>query len=130
MEISHVVTTTNPKIIVTFPEFYETIVNSLAIAKSNAKIILVDKSGDKIPEGVIRYSEIAEKGEADYNFLDTIEVKPEDTAFIPFSSGTTGLAKGVDITFKNLLAAIEIMQNKENNFPKLAHGKKLLHLFF
>ncbi|XP_026332546.1 4-coumarate--CoA ligase 2-like [Hyposmocoma kahamanoa] len=122
LEISHQVSTTEPKLIVTNPECYEAVVKGLAIAKNNAKIVLVDGPDAKIPEGVIRYSEIAEKGEVDYKFLDTIEVKLEDTAFIPFSSGTTGLPKGVDISYKNLLAAIEIMQNKNHCFPQLAHG--------
>lgn len=44
-------------------------------------------------------------------------------ACIPFSSGTTGLPKGVEITFDNLLAGLEIMQQKENCFPYVAHGK-------
>lgn len=129
MEISHQVSTTEPKVIVTNPECYEAVVKGLALAKSTAKIVVVDKPGAKIPEGVNRYLEIAEKGEADYKFLDTIEVNLENTAFIPFSSGTTGLPKGVDITYKNLLAAIEIMQTKENCFPQLAHGRLLPYLF-
>lgn len=130
MEISHQISTTEPKLIVTNPECYEAVVKGLAIAKKNAKIVLVDGPDAKIPEGVIRYSEIAEKGEVDYKFLDTIEVKLEDTAFIPFSSGTTGLPKGVDISYKNLLAAIEIMQNKNYCFSQLAHGKILPNMFF
>lgn len=129
VEVSHQVSTTEPKLIVTNPDCYESVVKGLALAKSNAKIVLVDVPGTQTPEGVFRYTEIAEKGEADYKFLDTIEVKLEDTAFIPFSSGTTGLPKGVDITYKNLLAAVEIMQNNNNCFPQLAHGKDFFLIY-
>lgn len=35
-----------------------------------------------------------------------ISVNPEDVAFIPFSSGTTGVPKGVQLTHRNLVANI------------------------
>jgi acyl-CoA synthetase (AMP-forming)/AMP-acid ligase II len=38
---------------------------------------------------------------------DEVEVDPEDLAVLPFSSGTTGLMKGVMLTHRNLVANIE-----------------------
>jgi acyl-CoA synthetase (AMP-forming)/AMP-acid ligase II len=38
---------------------------------------------------------------------DQVEVDPEDLAVLPFSSGTTGLMKGVMLTHRNLVANIE-----------------------
>jgi acyl-CoA synthetase (AMP-forming)/AMP-acid ligase II len=37
----------------------------------------------------------------------TVEVDPEDLAVLPYSSGTTGLMKGVMLTHRNLVANIE-----------------------
>jgi acyl-CoA synthetase (AMP-forming)/AMP-acid ligase II len=38
---------------------------------------------------------------------DEVEVDPEDLAVLPYSSGTTGLMKGVMLTHRNLVANIE-----------------------
>jgi acyl-CoA synthetase (AMP-forming)/AMP-acid ligase II len=38
---------------------------------------------------------------------DEVEVDPDDLAVLPFSSGTTGLMKGVMLTHRNLVANIE-----------------------
>ena len=38
---------------------------------------------------------------------DEIEIEPEELAVLPYSSGTTGLMKGVMLTHRNLVANIE-----------------------
>ncbi|XP_049700069.2 uncharacterized protein LOC110369861 [Helicoverpa armigera] len=120
-ELAHQVSITEPKVFVTLPECYDTVTKSLNAAKIKAKIILVDSPNKPVPDGVSRYTEVAESGEADYKLLDKIERKGNDIACIPFSSGTTGLPKGVEITYDNILAGMEIMSQKENSFPTLAN---------
>ncbi|XP_013184576.2 uncharacterized protein LOC106130305 [Amyelois transitella] len=119
-EVGHHATIAEPKIIVTIPECYDSVVKGLKSAKNNSKIVIVEHANTKTPSGTIKYSEIAENGDADYALLDKIERNEDDIALIPFSSGTTGLPKGVQITYKNILAAMEIMQRKETCFPKLS----------
>ncbi|XP_032518147.1 uncharacterized protein LOC116770681 [Danaus plexippus] len=124
VEICHQVSITEPKLVVTIPECYDTVVKGLKMAKSPAKIVLIDSPNKPVPEGTIRYTEIAETDGVDYALLDGVEKNLEDVALIPFSSGTTGLPKGVEITYKNLIAALEVMAKEENCFPILTNGNQ------
>lgn len=129
VEVSHHAKIAEPKLVVTSPECYDSVVKGLRTARNDSKIIIVEQPNTKTPNGTIKYSEIAENGKADYTLLDKIERKEDDLAIIPFSSGTTGLPKGVEITYKNILAAVDIMERKENCFPELACSKYKLYIF-
>lgn len=122
-EITHQLTITEPKVIVTLPECYDNVKKGMRNAKNTAKIILIDDPSAAVPDDVVRYSEIVEKGELDFGLLDKIDKKHDDVVCIPFSSGTTGLPKGVEITYGNLLAAIEMMEPDEVCYPRLTEGK-------
>lgn len=128
VEIAHQASITEPKIIVTIPECYDTVLKGLKSAKIQAKIVLVADPSKTLPSDVTRYSDVAESGEVDFALLDKVEKKGDDVACIPFSSGTTGLPKGVEISYDNLMAAMSVMHQPENCFPELAHGK--FHLIY
>ncbi|XP_026730586.1 4-coumarate--CoA ligase-like isoform X1 [Trichoplusia ni] len=121
-EIAHQASITEPKIIVTIPECYDNVLKGLKSAKIQAKIVLVADPSKTLPSDVSRYSEVAESGEVDFALLDKVEKKGDDVACIPFSSGTTGLPKGVEISYDNLMAAMSVMHQPENCFPELAHA--------
>ncbi|XP_022120199.2 4-coumarate--CoA ligase 2 [Pieris rapae] len=121
-EITHQISLTNPKIVITIPECYEIVRRGIQNAKNQAKVIIVDRTNKPIPEGTTRFSEVGENGEADYALLDKVERKMDDVAFIPFSSGTTGLPKGVEVTHGNLVAANLIMHHERVDGSVLANG--------
>ncbi|CAF4831142.1 unnamed protein product [Pieris macdunnoughi] len=121
-EITHQMSLTNPKIVITIPECYEVVRRGLQNAKNDAKVIILDRTNKPIPEGTIRFSEVAENGEADSALLDKVERKLDDVAFIPFSSGTTGLPKGVEVTHRNLVAANLIMHHERVDDSVIANG--------
>lgn len=50
------------------------------------------------------------------------EGKPGDVAFLPYSSGTTGLPKGVELTHTNLVANIVQHNNPVLRFKQEASG--------
>lgn len=124
-EVTHQATLTQPKVVVTVPECYDVIVNGFKDAKVDAKIVVIDNPNTPVPDGAIRYTELAEKSEADYGLLSKVVRHEDDTAVIPFSSGTTGLPKGVEISHKSMLASLEILGSERVCYPRIATGMLL-----
>ena len=52
--------------------------------------------------------------EADEGELPEVEISPEDTVALPFSSGTTGLPKGVVLTHRSLVTSVAQQVDGEN----------------
>lgn len=76
-----------------------------ALLKNNQNIpIIVSKLDPRTPhpEGAIKFSEFSENFNEDTTCLKYVRRTIDDTVLLPFSSGTTGLPKGVELTNKNL----------------------------
>lgn len=58
--------------------------------------------GEAVPEGCVAFSEIS-GAEA---LADEAEIDPDDVVALPYSSGTTGLPKGVMLTHKGLVTSV------------------------
>ncbi|CAH8383144.1 unnamed protein product [Eruca vesicaria subsp. sativa] len=76
-------------------------------------IVCVDNGNDAVPlpEGCVSFKELTQ---ADETELPKPEISPEDTVAMPYSSGTTGLPKGVMITHKGLVTSIAQKVDGEN----------------
>lgn len=66
---------------------------------------------DTAPKGCLHFSELTEADERD---LPETEVKPDDVVALPYSSGTTGLPKGVMLTHKGLVTSVAQQVDGEN----------------
>lgn len=66
--------------------------------------------------GAVLFNELMDKSTCgDFKY---VEISNEDTSVLPYSSGTTGMPKGVELTHRNLVA----------NIKQLDHpGPRLLH---
>ncbi|KAJ7294796.1 hypothetical protein O6H91_Y231900 [Diphasiastrum complanatum] len=73
------------------------------------KIIVL--TTDQPPKGYQHVSVLTEANESDF---PKIEIDPDETVALPYSSGTTGLPKGVMLSHKNLLTSIAQQEDGEN----------------
>lgn len=69
---------------------------------------------EKIPEGSVSFSDMISTSGLDYNSLVRYDTSVEDIGFLPYSSGTTGLSKGVQLRHRNITANCEMLQAKTN----------------
>ncbi|KAI4344399.1 hypothetical protein L6164_011631 [Bauhinia variegata] len=116
-----VVTTANP--------FYTSAEIAKQAAASKAKLIItqaafVDKVTvfaeendvrvmciDSPPAGVLHFSQLTQADERD---MPAVKISPDDVVALPYSSGTSGLPKGVMLTHKNLVTTVSILVDGDN----------------
>lgn len=66
---------------------------------------------DSPPDGCKHFSELVEVDEKE---MPQVEINPEDVVALPYSSGTTGMPKGVMLTHKSLVTSVAQQVDGEN----------------
>lgn len=95
----------NTKLIITqaaYAEKVKDLANDYGI-----KILCIDSA----PDGCLHFSELSEADERD---MPDVDISPEDVVALPYSSGTTGLPKGVMLTHKGLVTSVAQQVDGEN----------------
>lgn len=95
------------KAIVTLPEIVPVIREAFKIAKINIPIVVVKTNGCPVPEGTALFNELSEDIHTDKSVLKQVRRNANDICFLPYSSGTTGLPKGVELSHRNIIANCE-----------------------
>nr|A0A2H5AIX5.1 RecName: Full=4-coumarate-CoA ligase 1 [Narcissus pseudonarcissus]AUG71938.1 4-coumarate-CoA ligase 1 [Narcissus pseudonarcissus] len=75
-----------------------------------SRIVVIDDAV-RVPENVMHFSELESTDEAE---LPRIDVHPDDVVALPYSSGTTGLPKGVMLTHNGLVTSVAQQVDGEN----------------
>jgi long-chain acyl-CoA synthetase len=113
-ELKHIVTTTEPKMLVTFSDVLPTIhklcedveISQVIVTKVMDFVDTRPASTAKeldLPEGWHHFSELLD--ESKDTRLPRAQVAPEDPALIQFTGGTTGVPKGAVTTHRNIVSA-------------------------
>lgn len=95
----------NAKLIITQASYYDK-VKDLA-HENNVKIMCIDSP----PHGCLHFSELTQANE---NQIPKVDISPDDVVALPYSSGTTGLPKGVMLTHKGLVTSVAQQVDGEN----------------
>ncbi|XP_008223734.1 PREDICTED: 4-coumarate--CoA ligase 2-like [Prunus mume] len=78
--------------------------------KNDVKIMVVDES----PADDVSVHHFSELTTADENEIPAVKINPDDVVALPYSSGTTGLPKGVLLTHKVLVTSVAQQVDGEN----------------
>ncbi|KAG6663395.1 4-coumarate--CoA ligase 1-like [Carya illinoinensis] len=105
-EISKQAKSSNAKLIITQACYYDR-VKDLA-HENGVKIMCIDSPPEK---DCLHFSELTQ---ADENSIPKVDISPDDVVALPYSSGTTGLPKGVMLTHKGLVTSVAQQVDGEN----------------
>ncbi|CAA7044382.1 unnamed protein product [Microthlaspi erraticum] len=106
-EIAKQAKASNSKLIVTESRYVDKIKD---LQNDGVVIVCIDDDESApIPEGCLRFTELTQSNE-----IDAAEIPSDDVVALPYSSGTTGLPKGVMLTHKGLITSVAQQVDGEN----------------
>lgn len=103
-EVQRQLTVSDVKIIVTIPEITDVVKNAMKMAKLDLPIVVIRSNDSAVPEGTIAFNELSENVNVDLSCLKEVRRTAKDLCFLPYSSGTTGVPKGVQLTNANIIS--------------------------
>lgn len=110
-EIHKQVIASNAKLIITQACHYE----KAKELNDDVSIMCIDSV---LEENCLHFSQLTQ---SDENVMPDVEIDPNDVVALPYSSGTTGLPKGVMLTHKGLVTSVAQQVDGEN--PNLYYDK-------
>lgn len=102
-EVQRQITLSEPKLLIGMPDTIHVLKEALSMSKIELPVINVNTEGNQ-QNGTASFLELAFDDTSDKSILKKVRRERNDIAFLPYSSGTTGLPKGVELTNENIVA--------------------------
>ena len=118
-EISRQLISSSAKIAFGMPDTVDALVMAKQKPALSDLIIFLVKSGigiEDIPDGMFDFTEVLQENPVESETVFASR-NLDDTCLLPFSSGTSGLPKGVMLTHRNIVANCEMLKAKLPNEP-------------
>ncbi|CAL9218547.1 unnamed protein product [Arabidopsis halleri] len=112
-EIAKQAKASNTKLIITESRY----VDKIKPLQNDDGVVIIcidDNESVPIPEGCLRFTELTQSTTESSDVIDSVEISPDDVVALPYSSGTTGLPKGVMLTHKGLVTSVAQQVDGEN----------------
>ncbi|KAK9738555.1 AMP-binding enzyme [Popillia japonica] len=101
-EIHRQLVDANVKAVITIGPLWNNVKTATNNAQGNIPIVLIkEKVDESLPQGAINFKELSDEI---CDIADVPLANPNDTLFLPYSSGTTGLPKGVELSSRTLIS--------------------------
>ncbi|XP_050069252.1 uncharacterized protein LOC126557500 [Anopheles maculipalpis] len=115
-EISRQLVDSDAKILIGLASNYAVLKEAAEQAKRDIPIVCIRCTNDEsLPDGAIDFFELSNPKGIHYSELRQHDRTADDVVFLPYSSGTTGLPKGVELTHLNIVANSEMLGVKAGN---------------
>uniref|UniRef100_A0A182JN78 Luciferin 4-monooxygenase n=1 Tax=Anopheles atroparvus TaxID=41427 RepID=A0A182JN78_ANOAO len=112
-EIARQLVDSDTKILIGLASNYTVLKEAAQLAKRNLPIVCIRCTNDEsLPAGAIDFAELSNPKGIHYSELKQHDRTPDDIVFLPYSSGTTGMPKGVELTHVNIVANSEMLAAK------------------
>ncbi|XP_050344122.1 uncharacterized protein LOC126769406 [Nymphalis io] len=111
-EIARQIQMSHPKIFIAVRDTAPIIKDALIKCKLNVPIIIVDVDENRL-EDTVSFKELVDDNNIDLNILKEVKCNKGDVSLLLYSSGTTGLPKGVELTHRNVIANSEQLNSSE-----------------
>ncbi|KAI4477337.1 hypothetical protein M0802_014744 [Mischocyttarus mexicanus] len=131
MEITKQITNSKTLAVFTNPLIYPTVKKSVEDnPQIKLPIIVVNDGSGPIPSGTINFNDLVKEDIEEFSKYQKTNVDPEDDILLLYSSGTTGLPKGVQLTHRIGAKLVCLPQFSVENYIKILENYKptLLYL--